>query len=95
MNNYYLLLVFIFLQGCASTMTEGDREYNNHADRLNWTLCENSIIRSPHLYVVHSHNGYRHRRGANVDINMIKDDLFRNKCQLLLGNDHWINHIGK
>ena len=91
------MLVIAALTGCAysGTLTEDEREfrrdYNQLADRANWDLCERSIIRNSFVYVVHDHNGRRHRQGdTRADINMIRDDLSRNKCHIRIGDDRWI-----
>jgi hypothetical protein len=84
MNKY--VWIFLFLAGCASTLTEEEREvkeYNEQVMRENWTLCEQ-------VYLANGtptfHKGHTHTRGSTrrSSLENIRQDLITNRCRHIL-----------
>lgn len=107
MKRFILLIVFVVLQGCATTdrseMTEQElkayddeqfrQEYNRGIDAENWRLCQKLYNQAGKgmLHVDHQHT--RRDRGR-VRPWMIRSDLMYNQCRRYL-RDYWIDHMEK
>ena len=81
-----LALVFLFLGGCATTLTDEERavrEWKRGVDMENWLICEN-------IYAYHGkatmHVDHVHRNNNSVSPVMIKQDLSVNDCRKILGD---------
>ena len=83
-------LPLILLVGCASNLTEGEREWREGIDRENWALCERVYRdqRRPTLHVGHTHK-YEGRRPPKIW--HVRDDLRTNYCRSVLGR-YWVNY---
>ncbi len=107
MKRFILLIVFVVLQGCATTdrseMTEQElkayddeqfrQEYNRGIDYENWRLCQKLYDQAGQqtLHVDHQHARRDRGRSRHWEI---KSDLMYNQCRMYLG-EYWAEHMKK
>ncbi len=84
----YFPLLFLF--GCASNLTEAEREWRHGIDRENWRLCER-VYQQQGVATVHIGHSHRYDSRRPPRIWHVRDDLRVNNCQRILGN-YWADY---
>ncbi len=108
MKRFILLIVFVVLQGCATTdrseMTEQElkvyddeqfrQEYNRGIDFENWRMCQKMYDQAGKstLHMDHQHNRRHRGRYRHWEV---KSDLMYNECRRYLKKEYWADHMTK
>ena len=82
--NKLILLLFI-LTGCATALTEDERQLQHAIDRENWELCQIAYRQSNEIMISY----HDHKRGPHKN-HEVRADLRDNSCRLVLGETYWI-----
>ena len=90
---FTLLLVMsiaVALSGCASNLSDEDREYNRGVDRHNWETCELLYQRAGQLYVTGMSTRIRKQAPRHYEV---LHNLRINRCRVVIPCKYWENHI--
>ena len=84
----FIIFAILIMSSCASNLTPEEIEWREGIDKENWSLCERMSASTTHV----GHEHRKHRRLSHMDI---RDDLSRNSCRMLLGEEWAEYHYDK
>lgn len=78
------ILIALALAGCATPLTEEEREYQHQINRENLAMCEKAYLKAGRAMV----SDHGHDRGTKHTNSQIRRDLRVNRCKRVLGK-YW------